>query len=227
MQGKVIVIEGIDGSGKSTQFDMLKARLEREKTRFVYQRFPRYDNPSSQLVRMYLAGEFGTDPDSVGPYTASAYYAVDRSAAFSGELGEAHRAGELMLMDRYTTANLIHQGAKLYRGEKDRRELEAYADWLCDFEYERLALPKPDIVFLLNMPAEKSAELIRNRGGNADIHEADADYLSRCAKTAMLMAGRYDWEVVNCVAGEALRTPENISQEIYNTIIKTVFYRGE
>jgi dTMP kinase len=213
LKGKLIVIEGIDGSGKSTQFDLLRARLDRNGVSFKYQRFPRYDNPSSQLVRMYLAGEFGNSAEAVSPYSASVFYAADRAAAFAGELGEVYENGGLLLLDRYTTANLVHQGAKL-EGE----EREKYSDWLCDLEYEKLGLPQPDIVILLDMPEGKSLELIEKRGNAADIHEKDAGFLRRCAECARYMGKKYNWEVVSCMAGGYLRTPEDISAEIYARI---------
>jgi len=212
MGGKLIILDGIDGSGKSTQFELLKKRLESENTEFRYIRFPRYAEQSSLFVREYLAGALGGGADAVSPYVASAFYAHDRMCAFRGELGEYLAGGGMLLCDRYTTSNAILQGAKI-TGEA-RFE---FSDWLFDYEYTRLGLPEPDMVLLLNMPAEKAAELIEARGEQTDIHER-VDFLSRAERSGLDMAERYGWKVINCTEDGELRSRSDIADEIYAAV---------
>ena len=212
--GKLIVIEGTDGSGKSTQFDLLTRRLEAEGLSFRRLRFPRYDQPSSALIRMYLGGDFGADPDAVNAYAASTFYAVDRYASFVQDWQRDYLAGGLFLSDRYTTSNAVHQGGKV-----PPQEREAFFRWLYDLEYDRMGLPKPDLVVLLDMPTDLSQRLLRHREADthtsADIHEQDAAYLSRCRETAREAAGHYGWAVVSCARDGQLRPVEDIHQEVY------------
>lgn len=212
--GKLIVIEGTDGSGKSTQFDLLARRLEAEGLSFRRLRFPRYDQPSSALIRMYLGGGFGADPDAVNAYAASTFYAVDRYASFVQDWQRDYQAGGVFLSDRYTTSNAVHQGGKV-----PPQEREAFFRWLYDLEYDRMGLPKPDLVVLLDMPADLSQRLLRRREADtrtsADIHEQDAAYLSRCRETAREAAGHYGWAVVSCARDGQLRPVEDIHQEVY------------
>ena len=210
-RGKLIVLDGIDGSGKSTQFELLRDRLEREGVPFRYLRFPRYSERSSLFVREYLAGELGA-ADEVSPYVASAFYAHDRMAAFREDLRAWLESGGLLLCDRYTTANAILQGAKLSGTERFR-----YIDWLFDYEYERLGLPAPDLVLLLNMPAETAVRLIERRGEGQDIHE-QLDFLSRAEACGLAAAERYGWRVVDCMRGGVLRDREEIAAEIYGAV---------
>ena len=212
--GKLIVLEGTDGTGKSTQFDLLLKRLEREGTALRHVRFPRYDQPSSALIRMYLNGAFGSDPDAVNAYAASTFYAVDRYASYVQDWGADYRAGNLILCDRYTTSNAVHQGGKV-----PPQEREAFFRWLYDLEYDRMGLPKPDLVVLLDMPADLSQRLLRRREADtrtsADIHEQDAAYLARCRETAREAADHYGWAVVSCARDGQLRPVEDIHQEVY------------
>ena len=212
--GKLIVIEGTDGSGKSTQFDLLTRRLEAEGLSFRRLRFPRYDQPSSALIRMYLGGDFGADPDAVNAYAASTFYAVDRYASFVQDWQRDYLAGGLFLSDRYTTSNAVHQGGKV-----PPQEREAFFRWLYDLEYDRMGLPKPDLVVLLDMPTDLSQQLLRHREADthtsADIHEQDAAYLSRCRETAREAADHYGWAVVSCARDGQLRPVEDIHQEVY------------
>ena len=210
-QGRLIVLDGIDGSGKSTQFELLRARLEREGEPFRYVRFPRYGERSSLFVREYLAGELGT-ADEVSPYVASALYAHDRAAAFKEGLSDYLAEGGLLLCDRYTTANAILQGAKLAGEERFR-----YIDWLFDYEYRRLGLPEPDLVLLLDLPAETAFRLIEGRGERRDIHEQQ-DFLTRAEECGLAAAARYGWRVVSCMAAGALRSREEIAAEIYEAV---------
>ena len=178
MSGKLIVFEGTDGSGKSTQFAKLCERLEREGTAFRRLIFPQYKEPSSALLRMYLNGEFGTHPDDVNPYAASTFYAVDRYAAWKKDWGSYYQNGGLVLSDRYTTSNAVHQTCKL-----PEAEWENFIRWLFDFECGKLGLPAPDLVIYLDMPTDKAVEMLRAREKathtKGDIHEVDPEYLAK------------------------------------------------
>lgn len=210
MPGKLIVIEGIDGSGKSTQVCRLIQRIEESGKLFMYQKFPRYDNPSSQLVRMYLNGDFGSNPDSINAYAASAFFSVDRAAAFMQGLGDFYRSGGIILCDRYTTSNAVHQASKL-----PEEEQVPFAEWLLDFEYNKLGLPRPGLVIFLDMPPELSISMIKKRGEGEDIHEMDIEYLRRSSKTARKMASEYGWKTVKCDGADgSIRTTDDIADEI-------------
>lgn len=219
--GKLIVIEGTDGSGKSTQFERLAARLEREGTSFHRLRFPRYDQPSSALIRMYLGGDFGPDPDAVNAYAASTFYAVDRYASYLQDWRSDYESGGLILSDRYTTSNAVHQGSKVEAGER-----AAFFRWLYDLEYDRMGLPRPDLVVLLDMPTDLSEQLLRRREAAthtaADIHEQDRAYLARCRETAREAAAHYGWSVVPCARDGQLRTVEDIHEELYALVCKAL-----
>jgi len=215
--GKLIVIEGTDGSGKSTQFQQLTQRLEQEGIRFRRLRFPRYEEESSALIRMYLGGQFGSDPAAVNAYAASTFYAVDRYASYVQDWKTDYEAGGLFLSDRYTTSNAVHQGSKMepaLRGE--------YLQWLQDLEYEKMGLPKPDLVICLNMPIELTNQLMRQRENatntHADIHEQNAAYLEQCRQAALDVAERCGWTVVNCAKDGRLRTIADIHEEIYQHV---------
>ena len=215
MSGKMIVFEGTDGSGKSTQFKLLCDRVNREGKSLRQLVFPRYDQPSSALIRMYLGGEFGKNPGDVNPYAASAFYAVDRYASLKQDWGDYYQEGGLILTDRYTTSNAVHQGAKCSPEERPD-----FLRWLDDFEHNKLGLPRADLVLYLDMPTEKSIELLRSREASthtkADIHELDTGYLAVCRKSALQAAEILGWTVIPCVneRGE-LRTIEEIHQQLW------------
>ena len=215
MSGKMLVFEGTDGSGKSTQFKLLCDRVNREGKSFRQLVFPRYDQPSSALIRMYLGGEFGKNPGDVNPYAASAFYAVDRYASLKQDWGDYYQEGGLILTDRYTTSNAVHQGAKCSPEERPD-----FLRWLDDFEHNKLGLPRADLVLYLDMPTEKSIELLRSREASthtkADIHELDTGYLALCRKSALQAAEILGWTVIPCVneRGE-LRTIEEIHQQLW------------
>ena len=215
MSGKMIDFEGTDGSGKSTQFKLLCGRVNREGKSFRQLVFPRYDQPSSALIRMYLGGEFGKNPGDVNPYAASAFYAVDRYASLKQDWGNYYQEGGLILTDRYTTSNAVHQGAKCSPEERPD-----FLRWLDDFEHNKLGLPRADLVLYLDMPTERSIELLRSREASthtkADIHELDTGYLAMCRKSALQAAEILGWTVIPCVnkRGE-LRTIEEIHQQLW------------
>lgn len=215
MKGKLIVLEGTDGSGKSTQFVRLCQRMEQESQPFHRLVFPRYQEPSSMLLRMYLQGEFGSHPGDVNAYAASTFYAVDRYAAWKQDWGDIYRAGGVILADRYTTSNAVHQGGKL-TGEEQRK----FFAWLADFEYGKLELPEPDLVLWLDMPTEKAVENLRRRENEThtqgDIHEVDEGYLRQCRACAGAAADYYGWRRVSCLdAAGGVRSVEDIHDEIW------------
>lgn len=217
--GKLIVIEGTDGSGKSTQFRSMTDRLTRENIDFRTLVFPRYQEESSALIRMYLSGEFGTKPSDVNAYAASAFYAVDRFASYKQDWGQWYEDGGLILSDRYTTSNAVHQAAK--EPENGRGE---YLKWLYEFEYDKLGLPRPDLVIYLDVPTDFTEKLMRHReqntGTQADIHEKDMAYLATCRQTGRNAAEYYGWTVIQCVRDGVMRSIEDIHEEIYRHVIK-------
>ena len=215
--GKLIVIEGTDGSGKSTQFKLLTQRLSREGREFRQIVFPQYSEPSSALIRMYLGGEFGSHPADVNAYAASAFYAVDRYASFKKVWGEYYNGGGLVISDRYTTSNAVHQASK---EPEDSRQ--SFLKWLYEFEYDHLGLPRPDLTLYLDVPTDFTEKLLRAREQNthtqADIHEQDTAYLATCRRMGALAADYYGWTVISCVRDGKMRSIEDIHEEIYRHV---------
>ena len=220
--GKIFVIDGTDGSGKQTQFERLKQRLTKEGIKYKVMSFPNYESPSSSLVKMYLSGEFGKNAQKISPYIASTFYAVDRYATFQTEYKEYYEKGGIILADRYTTANMVHQAGKI----EEKQERKKFLDWLWDFEFHLYGLPIPDQVFFLNMPVEKSLELIKNRENKfshqaqKDIHESDKNHLIDAYHAACEVAKEYNWYELQCMKNHELRTIEDIHAEIYQEIKK-------
>lgn len=220
--GKLFVIEGTDGSGKQTQFNLLKEHLTKEGIKYKTVSFPNYDSPSSSLVKMYLSGEFGENAKEISPYVASTFYAADRYATFQKEFKKYYEDGGIILADRYTTANMIHQAGKIM----DKAERKKYLEWLFDFEFNLYKLPIPTKVFFLNMPTEKAQELIKNRenkfshNSEKDIHERDSKHLLDAYNAACDLAKEYNWNEVKCVKDDKIRTREDIHNEIYSSVIK-------
>ena len=215
--GKLIVIEGTDGSGKSTQFRLLTGRLEGEGKTFQKLVFPQYAEESSALIRMYLGGQFGSKPSDVNAYAASAFYAVDRYASYKKVWGEYYEQGGLILSDRYTTSNAVHQASK--EPEESRG---AYLKWLYEFEYDKLGLPAPDLVLYLDVPTDFTEQMMRRREADtntqADIHEQDMSYLATCRRCGRSAAEFYGWTVIQCVKDGAMRSIEDIHEEIYRHV---------
>ena len=220
--GKLFVIDGTDGSGKQTQFKKLQERLNKEEVGFKTVSFPNYDSPSSSLVKMYLSGEFGKNAKDVSPYIASTFYAADRYATFRTKYQDYYENGGIILADRYTTANMVHQAGKI----SDKRERKKFLDWLWDFEFNLYGLPIPTEVFFLNMPVEKSIELMEGRknkftnDGKKDIHESDINHLKDSYHAACDVAKDYNWYEIRCVKEDKIRTIEDIHEEIYDEIKK-------
>ena len=217
--GKLIVIEGTDGSGKSTQFKKLTQRLTEEGKLFKTLVFPQYSEPSSALIRMYLGGEFGDKPSDVNAYAASAFYAVDRYASFQKDWGKWYQEGGLIVSDRYISSNAVHQTSK----EKPENR-EAFLQWLYEFECDKLGMPKPDLTIYLDVPTAFTEKLMRRREAetntHADIHEQDMSYLATCREMGRTAAKFYGWNVIQCVDQDQMRSIEDIHQEIYDLVSK-------
>jgi len=216
--GKLIVIEGTDGSGKSTQFRLLTQRLEQEGRAFRQLEFPQYSEPSSALIKMYLGGEFGTKPSDVNSYAASVFFAVDRYASYKKVWGQWYEEGGLVLSARYTTSNAVHQASK----EPAEKQLD-FLGWLYEFEYEKMGLPRPDLVIYLDVPTDFTEKMMRSREAatntSADIHEQDLAYLATCRRTGKAAAAYYGWTVINCVKDDQMRSIEDIHEEIYRHVL--------
>ena len=219
--GKLIVIEGTDGSGKSTQFRLLTEHLTKDGTAFKPLVFPRYAEESSALIRMYLRGQFGSKPTDVNAYAASAFYAVDRYASYKQDWGQWYEEGGLVLSDRYTTSNAVHQASK-EAGEKQAE----FLTWLYEFEYDKLGLPRPDLTIYLDVPTAFTEKMLRGREADtntkADIHEQDMSYLATCRETGRAAAAHYGWTVIQCVKDGAMRSMEDIHNEIYQHVKKAL-----
>ena len=221
--GKLIVIEGLDGSGKSTQLSLLEKRLKEAGKDCKEVSFPDYESNSSALVKMYLNGEFGNNPDDVNPYAASVFYTVDRYASYKSVWGEYYNVGGTVVSGRYTTSNAVHQTSKL-----PESEWKAFLNWLYDFEYNKIGIPKPDKVIFLDMPVEVSQGLLDKRysegGGKKDIHESDTAYLDKCRKAALFTAEYSGWEKISCAESGKPRGIKEISDDILNSVL--ALYKG-
>ena len=222
--GKLFVIDGTDGSGKQTQFQKLQESLTKDGINYKVVSFPNYDSPSSSLVKMYLSGEFGENAKEISPYIASTFYAADRYATFQKGYKKYYEDGGIILADRYTTGNMIHQAGKI----KDEEEREKFLNWLWDFEFNLYGLPVPSEVFFLNMPIENAVDLIQNRENKfthqdkKDIHERDINHLKDAYEAACDVSKKYNWYEIKCVKNNEIRTIEDIHQEIYKEVKKHI-----
>ena len=223
--GKLFAIDGTDGSGKQTQFTKLCERLTAEGIDYKTISFPNYDSETSSLVKMYLSGEFGQNANDVSAYIASTFYAADRYATFKKEgFFDYYNNGGIILADRYTTANMVHQAGKIL----DPVERKKFLDWLWDFEFNLYGLPIPTKVFFLNMPTDYAVKLIKDRENKfthqaqKDIHERDENHLLNSYNAACSLVDTYDWHEVKCVKDEKIRTIDDIHEEIYNEIKKHI-----
>lgn len=211
--GKLIVIEGLDGSGKSTQLELLPKNLLKSEIESQTVSFPDYDSDSSALVKMYLAGKFGTHPDDVNAYAASLFYAVDRFASFKANWGEYYKNGGVVVAGRYTTSNAVHQTSKL-----PPENWADFLDWLYDLEYNKVGIPKPDKVIFLDMPVEVSQKLLFDRycgdEGKKDIHESDVNYLNKCRDAARFTAQHSGWTIISCAENGEARAIDDIAKDV-------------
>lgn len=223
MNGKLIIIEsGSDASGKATQSEELLKKLTADGYNVRKVEYPNYKSESSTLVKMYLRGDFGKNADDVDAYIASTFFTADRYASFKTEWEEFYRSGGIVIADRYTTSNMVHQASKMEIEERDK-----YLDWLEDYEYNLFKIPRPDEVIFLNVPVDYSIKLMENRKNKftgedeKDIHESDKNYLRKTYNNSLYIADKYNWKRVECVENEQLRTIEDISNEIYG-IVKNI-----
>ena len=224
MKGKLIIIEsGSDASGKATQTKRLFERLSEENSNIRKVEYPNYDSESSALVKMYLRGDFGKNASDVDPYISSTFFAADRYASFKTEWEEFYNNGGIVIADRYTTSNMVHQASKM--DEKDR---DKYLDWLVDYEFNLYKIPEPDCVIFLDVPIEFSQKLMENRKNKItgedkkDIHESDIEYLTKSYNNALYIANKYNWRKINCVKDGTLRSIDDIHDEIYNIVKQSI-----
>ena len=210
---KLIVIDGLDGSGKATQTKRLCDRLQADGYRARTLSFPDYESDGSAAVRMYLGGQLGDSPDDVNAYAASSFYAVDRVVSYLNTWGKDYQTYDFIIADRYVTSNIIHQMAKL----KDR-ERDDYIAWLYDYEYRRLLIPEPDMIVFLDVDPAISQKLIDGRYGGdeskKDIHESNMAYLLRCRESALYAIEKLGWLRISCSRNGEMRTIEDINDEL-------------
>lgn len=223
-KGKLIVIEsGTDGSGKATQSELLYSRLNNEGYSVTKVSFPNYNSPSSTMIKMYLSGEFGEKAEDINPYVISSLFAEDRYFSFIKEWGDKYNNGEIIISDRYTISNLIHQASKL-----SEEEIKEYTDWLLDLEYIKYGIPKPDEVIFLNVLPTVSEQLMENRAnkftgeGVKDIHESNKEYLLKCYNESLKLANKHNWAIIDCCEDSKMRTIEDIHNDIYKSIMQTL-----
>lgn len=213
MNAKFIVIEGLDGSGKATQTKILFDKISATGKAVKKLEFPDYANESSALVKMYLGGEFGSNPNDVNAYAASAFYAVDRVASFLKFWKKDYESDSVILSDRYATSNIIYQMSKL-----DKADWDSFIEWQEDFEYNKLAVPKPDKIIYLDVEPEVSQKLINKRyegdESKKDLHEKNFAFLLECRKSALYAAKKCGWIVINCCENGEIKPIEVIAAEI-------------
>ncbi len=221
MASKLIVIEGLDGSGKGTQSNLVAQTLKDRGYKVRKLTFPDYDSPSSSLVKMYLGGELGDSPDDVNAYAASSFYAVDRVASFLKDWKKDYEQCDYIVADRYVTSNLIYQMTKV-----DDNDRDDFIAWLEDFEYNRLMVPKPDIVIYLDVPPVISQQLMSNRyngdESKKDIHEKNMGFLSACRQSALYALEKSGWIKLSCAQDDKMKSIESITKQILD-IIDTTF----
>ncbi|MGL5348319.1 MAG: dTMP kinase [Peptostreptococcaceae bacterium] len=224
MSGKLIIIEsGSDASGKATQTRKLYDRLVKDGYKVRKVEYPNYNSESSALVKMYLRGDFGAKATDVDPYVASTFFAADRYASFKTEWEHFYNEGGIILADRYTTSNMVHQASKMDKEDRDK-----YINWLVDFEFNMYKIPKPDCVVFLDVPVEFSKKLMENRKNKItgeekkDIHESDIKYLEQSYNNSLYIANKYDWQKINCVEDNTLRSIDSIHEEIYKLVTDTI-----
>ncbi|WP_040406295.1 dTMP kinase [Cetobacterium somerae] len=219
-RGRLIVIEGTDSSGKETQTAVLFERLSEKISNIRKISFPNYESPACAPVKMYLAGEFGTDAEKVNPYPASTMYAIDRYASYKTDWGKFYNDGGIIITDRYTTSNMVHQASKI----DNSQEKEMYLSWLEDLEYSKMGIPRPDLVIFLNMPTETAQKLMAERKNKItgedkkDIHEKNIEYLKKSHENACEISKKYSWKEIKCVENDRLKTIEEISNEVFELV---------
>ncbi|MHB8124815.1 MAG: dTMP kinase [Desulfitobacteriaceae bacterium] len=224
MKGKLIVLEAGDGSGKATQTQMLYDRLLVQcKLPVKKVEFPNYKSESSALIKMYLKGEFGADPSLVNPFASSTFYTVDRFVSYEKVWKDFYQKGGIILADRYTTSNMVHQAAKII----DKQEREDFLNWLWDFEFKKFKLPIPDCVIFLDMPPLYSIKLINDRSNkfgekNKDIHEGNSEFLVNSYNNSLEIALKYSWIKISCIENDKIRSINQIHEDIYDVVERII-----
>ena len=212
--GKLFVIEGLDGCGKSTQLEMLKAKAGSD-IRFIS--FPNYESASGEIIKDYLSGKFSEEDGSTGAYTAGSFYAIGRYISYKTDWEKDYRSGKTIIAARYTSSNAIYQMAKLENSHWDE-----YLSWLEDYEYDKFAIPRPEKIIFLDMPIEVSQKLLSARYGGdeakKDIHERNISFLKACREAALYTAKKKGWHILPCSDGEKPYSPEKINKELAELI---------
>ncbi len=219
--GIFVDLEGLDGSGKTTQTQLICTRLQQDGIAFKQIKLPDYESDSSILVRKYLAGDFGKNAGDVNAYAASVLYAADRYASFTEKWGKEYNEGKLIFADRYTPANALYQMTKL-----DKAEWDEYLEWLFDFEYNKIGIPAPDKVIFLDMPVEVSQRLMTERyngdESKKDVHEANVSFLNACREAALYAAQKYGWSVIECSKNGEPLPIEVINDKVYALVLEAL-----
>lgn len=216
---KLIVVDGVDSSGKETNTNYIYELLKASGENVIRISFPNYISPSSSLVKMYLQGDFGENPNDVSAYAASIFYAIDRYASYKTLWSDFDG---IIVADRYTTSNMVHQAAKI----DDEKEKEKFLEWLEDLEFEKLGIPRPDKIIFLNMPVWAAEQLMANRknkitGENEkDIHEKNSEYLKKSYDNAMYVAKKFGWTVVDCTEGDRIKSLDEIQKELKKIVLE-------
>ena len=214
--GKLIIIEGSDGSGKETQTNLLYKKLKERNFNIKKISFPNYESPASEPLKMYLSGDFGKDVNDVNSFAASTFFAVDRYASYKQDWEKFYKSGGIVLSDRYTTSNMVHQASKI----ENKEEKQIFLDWLIDLEWNKLGLPTPDVVIFLDVSPELSQKLMSDRKNKItgeekkDIHETNSEYLKNSYHNALNLAKQYGWIIVSCETDGVLKNIEEINEDI-------------
>lgn len=220
--GRFIVLDGLDGSGKGTQAERLRDRLAAEGRQVKLISFPNYGTPGAVAVEYYLSGALGSDPSATNAYAASTFYAVDRYLSYRTDWGEFLAGeGNIVIANRYTSANAVHQLSKLPRAEWD-----SFLGWLSDFEFGRLGLPRPDLTIYLEMTPAISMRLVSHRsastGQQKDIHELDPHHLEASYAAALYASDAWGWTRLPCYTGDDPKPIEEIGEDVWREVLKVL-----
>ncbi len=213
MSKRLIAVDGLDGSGKETQTKLILSRFEKDNIPHRYLSFPTYKEPWSDLVNLYLGGGFGSSPEDVNAYAASTFFACDRYCSYMLDWKKDYDDGKIIVCNRYTTGNAVHQLSKLPEAEWD-----GFLEWLGGYEYEKLGLPSPNTVIYLCLPPEVARTYIKKRSGETgrvmDIHEKSETHLDKSYRAALYACKKLGWKAVDCADGDKMKSIEEINGSI-------------